>query len=471
MKSYKSLLFTAAVSLMFAACGDDSGSNASTDEPSSSSVAKAKSSSSKAKSSSSAKVKSSSSTKAKSSSATAKSSSSVKAKSSSSAKVSSSSVKATSSSAKAEEQKYVLSFLTETSQFYGVTLLSEDQTKAVKNFAEAPISGSVGYFNKSVYTLAADDAANSTLSRFEYKDGKVASKASATAKFTGTQAIVMKFVNENKMYVNQALGDAITALDPKTLKTTATIDLSKYIDVENGALGTVPGSAVIRDGKLYVSLNQFVDFQYAIAGPRGCVAIIDISTDKVDKVIYTDKVAALGGMDDMNQTASFVDEKGDIYFYANASYSFVEGYQEGWVRIKKGETEFDTSWVFRMHDAAYDGKKSNTNSLMVGGTYIGNGQFFGFFGNFADPNNFNNYEWNFVVVDVYKKTIKKIDLSPTIPWFAPSIHLDADGKSVLVGHADSKGGAIYRYDIASGKVKKEMDVKTGTAYYIVPIKD
>jgi hypothetical protein len=49
--------------------------------------------------------------------------------------------------------------------------------------------------------------------------------------------------------------------------------------------------------------------------------------------------------------------------------------------------------------------------------------------------------------------------------------LDADGKSVLLGHADSKGGAIYRYDIASGKVKKEMSVKTGTAYYIVPIKD
>lgn len=253
MKSYKSLLFTAAVSLMFAACGDDSGSNASPDEPLSSSVVRAKSSSSKAKSSSSAKAKSSSSAKAKSSS-------SVKAKSSSSAKVSSSSVKATSSSAKAEEQKYVLSFLTESSQFYGVALLSEDQTKAVKNFAEAPITGSVGYFDKSVYTLTADEAMNSTLSRFEYKDGKVASKASATAKFTGTQAIVMKFVDENKMYVNQALGDAITALDPKTLKTIATINLSKYIDEENGSLSTVPGSAVIRDGKLYVSLNQFVDF-------------------------------------------------------------------------------------------------------------------------------------------------------------------------------------------------------------------
>ena len=235
-------------------------------------------------------------------------------------------------------------------------------------------------------------------------------------------------------------------------------------------MSTVPGSAVIKGDKMYVSLNQFVDFTNLIAGPRGSVAIIDLNADEVEKVIYTDKVAALGGMDDMNGTASFVDENGDIYFYSNASYSFIEGYQEGWVRIKSGESEFDTSWVFRMHYAAYDGKKTNNNSLMVGGTYIGDGKFFGFFGNFADPTNFNNYEWEFVVVDVYKKTVEKVKgLTPTIPWFAPSIHLDADGKSVLVGHADSKGGAIYRYDIASGKVTKEMDVTTGTAYYIVPV--
>ena len=42
---------------------------------------------------------------------------------------------------------------------------------------------------------------------------------------------------------------------------------------------------------------------------------------------------------------------------------------------------------------------------------------------------------------------------------------------MLLGHADKKGGAIYRYDIASGKVTKEMDVTTGTAYYIVPMAD
>lgn len=368
--------------------------------------------------------------------------------------------------------KYLLSFMMDNSQFVGTAALSDNQSEVVKDFIEAPNAGGVAYFNGSVYVLATDDAMNSTLSRYELdKDGNMPEKATATAKFLGTRAIMMKFVDENKLYVEQAMGDAITAIDPKTLKTTATIDLSEYVDTESGAMSTIPGSAVIRDGKMFVSLNQFVDFTNMIAGPRGSVAIIDVKTDKVEKVIYEEQTAALGGMDDMNNTMSFVDEKGDIYFYSNASYCFVEGYQEGWVRIKKGKTEFDKDWVFRMHDAAYDGKKKNENNLMIGGTYMGGGKFMGFFGNFEDPSNFNNYEWQFVVVDIYKKTIKKIELSPTIPWFSPSIHLDADGKSVLIGHADKKSGAIYRYDIASGKVTKEMDVKTGTAYYIVPIAD
>ena len=368
--------------------------------------------------------------------------------------------------------KYLLSFMMDNSQFVGTAALSDDQSEVVKDFIEAPNAGGVAYFDGSVYVLATDDAMNSTLSRYELdKDGNMPEKASATAKFQGTRAIMMKFVDENKLYVEQAMGDAITAIDPKTLKTTATIDLSEYVDTESGAMSTIPGSAVIRDGKMFVSLNQFVDFTNMIAGPRGSVAIIDVKTDKVEKVIYEEQTAALGGMDDMNNTMSFVDEKGDIYFYSNASYCFVEGYQEGWVRIKKGKTEFDKDWVFRMHDAAYDGKKKNENNLMIGGTYMGGGKFMGFFGNFEDPSNFNNYEWQFVVVDIYKKTIEKIELSPTIPWFSPSIHLDADGKSVLIGHADNKSGAIYRYDIASGKITKEMDVTTGTAYYIVPIAD
>ena len=454
----KILMALASASLVFGLAACDDSSSASADEPTnSSSVEKEKD-----KSSSSKKEDE-------------KSSSSVKEEDKSSSSVKEEDKSSSSQEGEQEEEPvddtYLLSFMMETSQFVGLAKLSDDQSKVVKDFIEAPNAGSVAYWGGSVYVLATDDAMNSTLSRYEIKDdGKMADKPVATAKFTGTNAIAMKFYNDRKMYVEQAMGDAITAVDVESLKTIKTIDLSGYIDEESGALSTVPGSAVIKENKMYVSLNQFVDFTNMIAGPRGSVAVIDLESDEVETVVYTDQVADLCGRYNMNATASFVDEKGDIYFYSNASYSFVEGYKEGWVRIKSGESEFDKDWVFRMHDAAYDGKKTNNNSLMVGGTYMGNGKFFGFFGTFADPTNFNNYEWEFVVVDVYKKTVEKVKgLTPTIPWFAPSIHLDADGKSVLVGHADSKGGAIYRYDIASGKVAKEMDVTTGTAYYIVPL--
>lgn len=369
-------------------------------------------------------------------------------------------------------KKYGFSFMVENSQFVGTAPISAEQKKIVDDFLEIPNKGSFQYFNGSVYVLYVEDM-NTTLARYELdKDNNMAEKPAATAKFKGTHALMLKFVDKDKMYVEQTLGDAITAIDPLTLKEKATIDLSKYIDEKNGSLSTVPNSAVIRDGKMFVALSQCVDFNSMITTNQGNVAVIDVKTDKVEKVITEDLTAGLGVMDDMNNSMAFADENGDIYFYSTAAMGWAEGYKEGFVRIKKGKTEFDKDWVFHLHDAAFDGKKSNNNYLMSGGAYLGNGEFLGFFGNFEDPSNFNNYEWEFVVVNVWKKTIKKIDgLTPTIPWFAPSIHLDADGKSVLLGHADKKGGAVYRYDIASGKVEKEMDVTTGTAYYIVPLED
>lgn len=369
-------------------------------------------------------------------------------------------------------KKYGFSFMVENSQFVGTAPITADQKKIVDDFLEIPNKGSFQYFNGSVYVLYVEDM-NTTLARYELdKDNNMAENPAATAKFKGTHALMLKFVDKDKMYVEQTLGDAITAIDPLTLKEKATIDLSKYIDEKNGSLSTVPNSAVIRDGKMFVALSQCVDFNSMITTNQGNVAVIDVKTDKVEKVITEDLTAGLGVMDDMNNSMAFADENGDIYFYSTAAMGWAEGYKEGFVRIKKGKTEFDKDWVFHLHDAAFDGKKSNNNYLMSGGAYLGNGEFLGFFGNFEDPSNFNNYEWEFVVVNVWKKTIKKIDgLTPTIPWFAPSIHLDADGKSVLLGHADKKGGAVYRYDIASGKVEKEMDVTTGTAYYIVPLED
>lgn len=411
MKSYKTLLLTAAFGLMLTACG--SSSSSASDEDSSSSTANSSAANS-----------------------------------------------------------YAFAFMTDKSMMFGTGDFSDDQSEIIKNFTETSNSGTIAYFDGSLYSLSVvDEAMNSVLDRYELnEDGSVPEKPAASVKFEGTGAMMMKIVaDENKIYVNQTFGTGLVAVDAKTLKTIATIDLSEYMEETAQMVG--PGSSVVREGKLFVSLGQYVDAQNAITGAQGSVAIIDIATDKVEKVISESMTAAVGGLDDMNNSSAFVDEKGNIYFYSAAAMGWMEGYEEGWVRIKAGETEFDTSWVFRMHEAEYDGKKSNSNYLMTGGAYAGDGKFVGFFGNFADPSNFYNYEWSFVVVDVYKKTVEKIPgLSPTIPWFAPSIHIDSDG-SVLFGHADEENNSIYRYDVDSKKLTKEMDVKTGTAYYVMPLAD
>ena len=411
MKSYKTLLLTVAFGLVLTACG--SSSSSASDEDSSSSTANSSAANS-----------------------------------------------------------YAFAFMTDKSMMFGTGDFSDDQSEIIKNFTETSNSGTIAYFDGSLYSLSVvDEAMNSVLDRYELnEDGSVPEKPAASVKFEGTGAMMMKIVaDENKIYVNQTFGTGLVAVDAKTLKTIATIDLSKYMEETAQMVG--PGSSVVREGKLFVSLGQYVDAQNAITGAQGSVAIIDIATDKVEKVISESMTAAVGGLDDMNNSSAFVDEKGNIYFYSAAAMGWMEGYNEGWVRIKAGETEFDTSWVFRMKEAEYEGESSSNNFLMTGGAYAGDGKFVGFFGNFADPSNFYNYEWSFVVVDVYKKTVEKIPgLSPTIPWFAPSIHIDSDG-SVLFGHADEENNSIYRYDVDSKKLTKEMDVKTGTAYYVMPLAD
>ena len=411
MKSYKTLLLTAAFGLMLTACG--SSSSSASDEDSSSSTANSSAANS-----------------------------------------------------------YAFAFMTDKSMMFGTGDFSDDQSEIIKNFTETSNSGTIAYFDGSLYSLSVvDEAMNSVLDRYELnEDGSVPEKPAASVKFEGTGAMMMKIVaGENKIYVNQTFGTGLVAVDVKTLKTIATIDLSEYMEETAQMVG--PGSSVVREGKLFVSLGQYVDAQNAITGAQGSVAIIDIATDKVEKVISESMTAAVGGLDDMNNSNAFVDEKGNIYFYSAAAMGWMEGYKEGWVRIKAGETEFDTNWVFRMKEAEYEGESSSNNFLMTGGAYAGDGKFVGFFGNFADPSNFYNYEWSFVVVDVYKKTVEKIpDLSPTIPWFAPSIHIDSDG-SVLFGHADEESNSIYRYDVDSKVLTKEMDVKTGTAYYVMPLAD
>ena len=181
--------------------------------------------------------------------------------------------------------------MTDKSMLVGTGSLSEKKGDLVKDFIEASNSGGITYSDGSLYLISVDEAMTSTLSRYELdEEGNLPEKPAATTKFEGTGAMMVKFADKNKLYVNQTFANSIVAVDAKTLKTTATIDLSEYL--EDGAQMIGPGSSVIRDGKLFLSMGQLVDAQSMIGGPQASVAVIDVKTDKVEKVINSSLVSA-----------------------------------------------------------------------------------------------------------------------------------------------------------------------------------
>lgn len=426
MKSlYRNLLIASSFGLLFTACGSDS-SSSSSDDPSSSSVAE-----------------SSSSTEGSN----------------------------TSTEDSSDAKKFAFSFKVSNGQYFGTGNLTDDQAKLVKNFKEGSSTGTVAYYDGSVYALMLDDSqAYSTLSRYELdENNEIGDKPAATFKTTDVgPALMLKFIDENKMYVICPYADMLMALNPKTLEVTGSVQF----ETDSGAVMAMPGSSVLRDGKLYVTLAQAVDASSGMGAAYGTVAIVDVATDKVEKVIHETKTAYLGGFDELNNPTSFVDEKGDIYFYSVAMFGMVEGYNEGFVRIKNGEDEFDTSYVLHLQEVSYDGKSSNSGTLMQGGAvYAGNGKFLALFGSFEDPTNYENFEWQPVVIDVYEGEMSKLDLEPTLAWLAPSFTLDTDG-TVLFGHTAKSGSSyIYRYNAKTEKLTQAMTIETGYAYIIVPLSE
>jgi len=104
----------------------------------------------------------------------------------------------------------------------------------------------------------------------------------------------------------------------------------------------------IRDGKLYVALQQLVTGFVSADGTDW--AVFDGATNAFERVIHDDRATGAGRFG-YNQTM-FVDEAGDFYIYAIASFGFVPGQTSGILRIRRSEAEFDPSYFIDLTHAA-----------------------------------------------------------------------------------------------------------------------
>ncbi len=278
-----------------------------------------------------------------------------------------------------------------------------------------------------------------------------------------SKASEISFVNENKAYVSLMGLGKLAIINPTTLKITGEVDLRSYGLVDNNP---DPGVSIIREGKLYVALSQKKDQHTGY--DSAYVAIIDIKTDKVEKVIIDPRVSSIGYS---GHTKAFMDEKGDIYFYSHGLFGYQKGAKEGFLRIKQGEDDWDREYHFSITQVGIPNvKKSDKISYTMALEYAGNGALYAIpmvpAWTSNPPDYFNDKNYQPCKLNLYTKSIEKLDLLPTSGWAAMGLTKKDD--LIVFGLSTKESIGLFTHNHTTGVSSKTPVVKTvGAPMHII----
>ena len=378
-----------------------------------------------------------------------------------------------SSNADSEKDDYKREFATSisTGETMFIGTMSLDHTDDLgKDFVEVGTRAGVVYYDNSLFIADLDVG---SISRYSLGENNKLGKVTAKLSLPGTWVNHIYFVNEEKAYLGGML-DSLIIINPKTMKKTGAIDLSKYKDKD--ALVVSPGTGVIVDGRLYVGLLQNVS-DYA-TGNEAQVAIIDVKKDKVLAVAKDDRIAAVGSLDD-SQNQAFVVLDDYIYCYSNASWGYAPGQVDGFLRIKVGETKFDEKYVWKVSEEV--GIKNLTEKgnfkYLSPATYPSeDGYVYAFLNvmvdlqqTWTDMDSYHNNTCKPVQVDLAKKKIKALPIGYSSSWASYGKYVEDDGNVIFAVSTEEDGNAYFRYDPKTDKAKKIADSEQ-IPMWIVPLK-
>lgn len=324
----------------------------------------------------------------------------------------------------------------------GIELATYDNKHAIPTaFATPPV-----VMGNDVFDLPGLTTETDVLKKYTRSNGQLLLQGSYTCA-AGSGAISLVTQGEKAYVAMRGLGQ-ILVLNHMKMTEIKRIDLSSY-GIGDG--NPDPAMMIIRDGLLYVGLNQIVGGGMTPDKNRAKsdVAIIDTNTDKVLKMITDSRGYSMPTniMGDANSI--FMDENKDIYINCMAGLGYL-GHKGGLLRIKSGETEFDQSYEFCVTGQQFAGIDHPLDCLrdMV---YVGNGKLYttasamGYYGPTPD------YSADRIVVsleiDIRNKTVKKLEI-PRGNIYATAV--GKYGKNVLFGLATDTGNGFYLYDSATG---------------------
>ena len=306
---------------------------------------------------------------------------------------------------------------------------------------------------------------------YKYKidaKGRLSEKPVAQLTFEGSPCVIdFVIASKTKAYgVTCGTSAGIVVFNPETMKETGRIDISKY---GYGDKDPDAGNGIIRDGKLYLPLCQ-VKSMKELHKVAGQVAIIDIATDKVEKVIQDERVNGLGYI---GHTNPVMDEAGNIYFLTGPLSAMLSlympdmGFKEGMVRIKKGETEFDKDFYISLQ--SLEGGEPGSYGMYM--RYGGNNKIYIFLQKnslVVDPEDqsyVKNKDYVPYEIDIMNRTGKILPLPATCGWAANA--LIKDGDYMYFGEQTETGIGFYGYNMKTGKGTDTPVVKTPVGAYMI----
>ena len=220
-------------------------------------------------------------------------------------------------------------------------------------------------YGGNIYVL---ESMNARLYKYRVENGLLIQEKETMILPSGSLPVFLTFDSEEKAYISCVGLGKLYIINPTTMQKTGEIDLSEYaIGKESGDKNPEPGASVIRDGILYVGLAQ--DKSQFNPNTGAYVLLIDTKTDKPIKMISDNRATMATAYEYSGDP--FIDEKGDLYIYCVGGFGYFANCTEGFLRIKKGETDFDQSYYFPIETISIPDIKGNKANYIYSKTYTG----------------------------------------------------------------------------------------------------
>lgn len=259
--------------------------------------------------------------------------------------------------------------------------------------------------------------------------------------------------NPGEMTVGRAidLKEAIEAYRPGV----TWFDESRNNMVRTGSL-----SLDEKEGKLYVSIAFLQTAAFNIIADDETdfhLAVVDIATGKVDKIITYPETRTVGFFVSENNPTS-KDRQGNLYFCSWGWNQYGKSTPSKIFRIKAGETDFDTNWEFNIDNVFGQGRIAQSMISYNNKIYLHvSKNKYGFEDD--DSGKSSKIELDYYEFDPADMSYRKLDIPTSNPSSRMNVFSIIDDKLYVcvANSANGKFNGIYSVD-ADGKVNQEIAV-------------